>query len=415
MSLLSRKHSMSYHSIAKQKGLTAIFVTVAFLFLVGIAALAVDVNHAYMNKSKLQNSVDAAALSAAFSVDNNGSISDAELAALNTLTQIEGFEGNSELSTIRNYVSITFSDDPTNSASFVSGGSFSSTAEAIYVRVAVAQYPLSNFFVQVFNLEKFVSASAVAGPSATINPQNIVPITICQGDNPSTPIGYEIGEVYAVKSTDNELGSGNFQFLDFDDSSGASDLSENLAGAYEGNISLGDIVVTEPGQKTQKVINGINSRLGTASKNSVDTSVYPSDKYVKEPDTPASLNTDGSVNYTDSWGADEYSTELTACVNGATNADCSSYYKSSGAYNRRMLVVPIVDCSGGVSGKTSLVVTEFACFFLLQSIEKSGSSFEIFGEFVESCPVIAGGYDPDNGGDGQYRIVLFNDPLSEGS
>ena len=63
MNRLSRKR------VVKQKGLTLVLVTLAMIILLGFAALAIDVNHALLNKTRLQNAVDTAALSAAVLLD----------------------------------------------------------------------------------------------------------------------------------------------------------------------------------------------------------------------------------------------------------------------------------------------------------------------------------------------------------
>ncbi|MCE0494317.1 TadE/TadG family type IV pilus assembly protein [Vibrio salinus] len=403
----------------KEKGLVAVFVTFTFLFLAGIAALAIDINYAYMDKSKLQNAVDSAALAAAAVINGDNSVDNGDATVDSTLDSVIAFTGNTEFSDIKSHLSVTYSDDPTDGASFVSAGSYSSTSEYIYIRVAITGYPIRNFFVSVFGLDKYVSASAVSGPSAPTTPNTVVPVAICEGDE-STPSGYINGEIYAVKSNNSALGNGNFQYLVLEDATGADILSESLAGGYNGSLRVGDSILTEPGGNTNKGINGMNSRLGTQQQNSLDATTFPPDKYVKEPAELAELDNDGTtvLYYEDdpgsAWHYSDYKDELAQCAGGATNDDCTDYYDATGGNNRRTLVVPIVDCSTGPSGRTYVTITSFACFFLLQSMDKIGNELALFGEFIDSCPVSSGGgYDLDDGT--QYRIVLFNDPLSEGS
>lgn len=433
--LLTKAKYSGLMGYRKQKGLIAIFVTVAFLFLAGMATFAIDINHAYMNKSKLQNAVDSAALAAAKIINGENSVSNGDTTVTTTLSNILAAKGNTELTDITSatYLNITYSDDPTDRNSFVDAATYSSTSNYIYVRVAISGYPISNFIISVFGIDKYVSASAVAGPSAPTTPNSIVPLAICEGeDSEGSVSGYENGKVYAVKSNISSLGAGNFQFLAFEGATGADDLSEALAGGFNGDLKVGDYVDTEPGGNTNKAIDGINSRLGTQKNNSPDSELYPPDKYVKEPAELATLDDEGNAVYypddpetenvdesENGWYYSDYDAELTACINDQAGCD-TDYYNPSGSI-RRTLVVPVVKCKSDdgedvdvVNGRASVEITNFACFFLLQSMDKIQNELALFGEFIETCPPVPGGsYDLDNGT--LYRIVLFNDPLSEAS
>ncbi|XAW89987.1 pilus assembly protein TadG-related protein [Vibrio sp. CDRSL-10 TSBA] len=56
----------------RQQGVVVVIVTIALLAMLGAAALAIDINHAFMNRTKLQNGVDAAALAAAVVLNKSG-------------------------------------------------------------------------------------------------------------------------------------------------------------------------------------------------------------------------------------------------------------------------------------------------------------------------------------------------------
>ena len=89
----------------KQRGLVAVIVTIALFSFMGIAALAVDINHALMNRTKLQNSVDSAALAAALVLDRSdftsgtaaSALAIASSAAKDALAQMAEANGNAEL------------------------------------------------------------------------------------------------------------------------------------------------------------------------------------------------------------------------------------------------------------------------------------------------------------------------------
>jgi hypothetical protein len=82
-----------------------------------------------------------------------------------------------------------------------------------------------------------------------------------------------------------------------------------------------------------------------------------------------------------------------------------------GAYARRVMAMPVADCSGNESGQSTLNVEGFACFFMLQPIS-GGPEKEIFGQFVTECA--AGGTPGPNpgAGPGPYIIQLYKDPDS---
>ncbi len=215
----------------QQKGLVLVLTTAALLALIGIAALAVDVNHALLNKTRLQNAVDAAALAAAIVMDDGGTRDQGAAAANAALTTMAGASGNAEMDFTGSTIQIQFANDPTL---FPSGGGDQSgytTSEDSYIRVFASGYDLEDFFAGAFGFNKDIAASAVAGPSSSIDIlTNVVPIAVCEGEDGGAN-GYNIGQVYALKLADqnqSEMGSGNYQLLDF--GSGADTVREALAG-----------------------------------------------------------------------------------------------------------------------------------------------------------------------------------------
>lgn len=57
---------------ARQGGIVLVLAAVSLLVLLAMGAMALDVGHLILNKGKLQNMVDAAALSAAKTLDMGG-------------------------------------------------------------------------------------------------------------------------------------------------------------------------------------------------------------------------------------------------------------------------------------------------------------------------------------------------------
>ena len=77
------------------------------------------------------------------------------------------------------------------------------------------------------------------------------------------------------------------------------------------------------------------------------------------------------------------------------------------AFERRIMPVPIADCTGVNNGQSDLPILGVGCFFLLQEASGTGNNANIFGEFVADCQ--AGGTPgpaPSNIA-GPYVIQLY--------
>ncbi|ELA4930129.1 pilus assembly protein [Vibrio vulnificus] len=396
----------------KQQGLVLVLVTVAMLSFVIMAALAIDVTHQVVNRTKLQNAVDAAALAAAMVADATHNTTTATSAAKTTLTSMHSASGNSELDIDSATFSIDYSNDPLT----FPDGSFDDTGD-IYVRVSVDNLSLSEFFMQALGLSKVVSASAVAGPSSSLSQIcNLVPMSVCASSGAN---GFTAGDLYMLKAASTNqttMGPGNYQLLDF--GSGASTIRTALAGNYQGCIGVGENVQTKPGNNIGPVGQGLNTRFDVYSGGGLNDSDYPSDVYVKEPATLASADNNGNITYNDtsgsggsSWGYSDYLAALPDCTG---ESECR--ISSGGQYNRRVIKVPIVDCSSSSGGTSSVTVTSIGCFFLLQKAPTNNSSKEgVFGEYIEDCSVVAGSSGNTPGNQGAYKIILYKDPYSGGA
>ncbi|MGF1719969.1 pilus assembly protein TadG-related protein [Vibrio kyushuensis] len=395
----------------KQSGLVLVMVTVAMAALIGVAALSIDVNHSLMNKTRLQNGVDAAVLAAALVIDNNGTTAEATAVANTTLTNVAGATGNSEMDFSTATITVEYSNDPTT----FPDGSYSSI-EDTYVRISVTDYELEEFFVQMFGMSKEIAASAVAGPSPPeVILVNIVPMAVCEGEDGGAN-GFDPGTLYAVKLPSNQnsdMGPGNFQLLDF--GSGASTVREALAGGFETEVNINDPVLTKPGNTVGPVGQGLNTRFGQYGGGGVNAADHPSDVYVRQPVEEATMDNSGVITYEDEsgsggepWGYSDYEAALPDCTG---DSDCR--IAQGGQYNRRILPVPIVDCTGATGGVNSFTITAIGCFFLLQEAPtNNGSKQPVFGEFIEECTASGGVPGQDADTDGPYKIVLYKDPLS---
>jgi len=410
-----------------QKGITLVLISLVLLILLGVAAFGIDLNHQVLNKTRLQNAVDTAALAGAVVADKTEDVNQAETAVRTTLSGISTEPGNSELTFSDSNTAVTFSHDM---QTFVSAASFTPPLGEydFYVRVAVTDISLTQYLSGLFGIDKEVSASAVAGRSAAIAYTcNLTPIAMCgdpAGDVSDAwgyrPPGYDpnvdmdpslVHELKVGDQNNTDMGPGNFQLLDFGQetgNSGAALVRDALSGAYNGCASIGDTVTTKPGNSAGPVAQGLNVRLNDFSgpiKN--DGTVLP-DKYVREPDVLAETDAEyaGDLYYAN------YRQELSSCESGGA-CDGSSYTGDGGLNGRRILRIPIVDCTAS-TGKSDFDVLGFGCFFLLQKVSNSGQS-SVFGQFLYDCLINNGSTGTDPTDKGFYRIHLYKDPFSGAS
>jgi len=82
-----------------------------------------------------------------------------------------------------------------------------------------------------------------------------------------------------------------------------------------------------------------------------------------------------------------------------------------GVVSRRVVAVPIANCTGGGQGQTTFPVMEMGCFFLLQDPNGKGGSNYLYGQYVNAC-VASGSPGATSGGIGAYKIVLHKDASS---
>jgi hypothetical protein len=393
-----------------------------------VGGLALDGAHAMLNKNRLQTTVDAAALSAAKTLDQTADISKAQASALAMIASNADDLGNAELATAfgggGGDIGITVEFSATV-APFAPG-----SLPANYVRVRARNFTMSAWLVQLIGMdEKVVSASAVAGPSPSIGQScKLVPLIVC-GDPASPPDpadpnsdiwGYERGGVHVLKggsdsgSQSGPIGPGNFQLGRPGDSSGGADLRENLAGGYEGCNDVGDSIDTEPGNNVGTTVQGINTRMNNFS-GPVRPGDYPPDVVTEQQGTDLQVDDSGVITLengsrivTDASDLDfnfgDYSSRV-----GAGDYDVEPDPIGPGAFSRRNMPVYIANCEGKNTGATALPVLGFGCFFLLQEAIQKGSDAELYGEFQNECNSEGvSGPDPSEI-PGPYRIQLYKD------
>lgn len=420
---------------ARQGGAVIVLVVIALLAILAMAALALDGSHILVNKTRLQNAVDAAALSGAKSLSKALDDPDAYLGATSAAQRAfelnaEAAGGNGELADaikdaggVGAFIEVEFSGSVY--------GPFSSppVGDVRYVRVSVPDYPLDGFFWGILRskgdgseIEKSVAAIATAGPSPSAAPCDLAPLVVCGVDDPGSYYGYSFGglEVLKTAANDDSLANGNYQLLDFGD--GAKTVGELLAGGGYTCPEIGSNVTTKPGNTVGQSINGLNTRFGEYDANfNNDSEKYPPDLVVdydvigsgKDQSPALSLNSSGVIVYgpapkgnqaderipveTDSDGNIYYPDpsapggryELSDYADWKSSSDACVVDKagctSGGAFERRILKIVVGNCKDLKGGATQVPVLGFGCFFLVQPGVHTGGDAQIFGQFIEEC------------------------------
>ena len=248
------------------KGQFAVIIAVAIPFLLGATALGADIAVEYYNWVQLQKAADAAVLGGANYLPDNP---DQATATAQQLAQADGV----------NVAEIT-----------------SNTVAPDHLSITMqVQRTVPYYFAKVLGLTNgIVIASASAGPQfppSTVNatsPSQVPPGGDNSGNNGTTcgntgdcqfiPIGLDFNTTYTdgtqIILQQGQVGAGNWDLLALG-GVGGNNLRNNIADGYNGQVSVGDWVTTEPGKKVGPVDQGFQDRLNLAQ--SVDpTGTYAS-------------------------------------------------------------------------------------------------------------------------------------------
>lgn len=431
-----------------QGGNVLVLFVISLLALITLASLALDGGHLLLNKGRLQNVVDAAALHAAKELDDGATRAEAEAAAI-TLMQINlAHTDQQELSRAIDLAEVD--DTSTATLSF----EYSELAdpfiavtdlsiEAKFVKISLKQLTLDNFLANVFNFNKQISATALAGPSTAVKNcfTNLVPMSVC-GTGTEAPFGFEHNKLYMMKigsNAESPIGAGNFQLIRLESNSGAADIRTAMAG--EDNIVKtcfddspnNESVPTEPGNSVGPVAQGLNTRLGKWN-GPVNANDHPRDENICQGQQIqiADLEVDGLINAealaeayaTKAYQAASYISDNESSLQICTEPPLSLSVNpqepnfslgSPASPGRRIMNVVISKCDGETNGANNLDFLGVACFFLTQEVENKGQESFVIGEFL---------YDCSGGGDatlepvdtpGPYKMVLYHVPSSTDS
>lgn len=390
----------------RERGAVIPLVVVALLALIAIAGLALDTAHVVLNKSRLQSALDAAALAAAKVLDQSASTTLATTAAGNVFTlnlaqypELQKAVG-SGLTLTTQYSSTLIPFNP-------------GTAPAMFVRTKIVGFTTQMSLSSVLGITSMnVGGSAVAGPSPSlVTACNVAPVFMCGTNSVGPPLyGYTANQVVGLNqlASNGAIGPGNYGLLALG-GNGAAIVRDNLAGDYASCSSIGATVATEPGVAAGPVSQGINARFGDY-KGGLSAATYPPD-VINSSAHQTSLSTDSNGNVTQGGTIVTTASQLTfnyADYNTlllAKTYDTQPLPTGTAAFGRRVMAVPLGDCTGAANGKNTVSVSGFACVFLLQELG-NGSNDIIYGQILSSCD--AGGRPGAGSGSvGPHVIELY--------
>ena len=428
---------MKAHCSAKssQRGAVLAIFVIGMTAIIAIAGLALDLSHAYVDKTRMQNLLDATAMSGAMTLAVKGNDAAAEIVARDDAiaTFDAGVEAEFSNAGMTPVIEFSHTLDP-----FIPG-----STPGIFVRASVANYDMPTWLARVIGKDTVrVGASAVAGP-VTSQTCNLAPITVC-GDpndtclpgadtcygynvwrddsdpeeecylkNGSQPIDQQAGESCALQSgsgtgtTSGDVGPGNFQLLDLDrlpnqpqcTGGGASYLRCALAKGVTA-CPTGGTIPTKPGNTTGPTAQGLNTNFGVYN-GPVTRTEYPPD-LVTDYNNPSD-SSDAVVYYK------EYQERLAS--GGAPGWD----QPLDGIPNRRMKAVVIGNCqAAGCTGACDMPILTVGCFYLTQPAEQKGNEQRVWGQFIGECGG-NGNISLNPSAFSQVKIILYKDPDSTDS
>lgn len=425
-----------YGSKGRQKGAVLALFAISMVLLIAMAGLALDVSHAYVDKTRLQNAVDAAAISGAFTLMNTQDGTTARDDALETFkADLEAEFGTTLIPEVR------FSDN------LSPWGGYDYTAvdpDSRFVQVSLLDrggtdntFQMPAWLTRILGWNTLpVGASATAGPIRAA-PCKIEPLIACGDPNlpctdpTSTCYGFDRTqytgqpgenppeECYlkgcsngncnsdntvaggcgvqgggAAGGITGDIGPGNFYTARLA-CPGANCLRDAFKHESTFNcVDLGADVTTEPGNMVGPMKQAYNTKFGDFN-GPVNSTEWPPDTITTE------TYGGGTLFY------DDYSNPaLQGALGYSTNNNALD--------DKRAMNIIIADCAGKNGGLSDLPILTIGCFFGTQKMTGGGNEVVVWGQFVsgQACGGNEITLDPTLD---TFKIVLYKDPDTEDS
>ena len=358
----------------RQSGAVAVLVGIALVAMVGITGLALDLGKLYVAKSELQNSADACALAAAQELTG---ANDNQL----LLAEAAGMTAGGRHKVLFQDYAISFSDSSAiefsanNSAgSYASRNAVTAAPKSIrYVRCTATRSSIPTWFIQVLTalpgveigLQQ-VSASAIG----TLKPSQStcsLPVGVC-----SNITSLVVGDWYmgAVDPNDTQgTAQSVFKWIDFTPpSGGATEIAEQLRGGGACEVPSEGAFVGETGA-IASLGNDYNTRFGIYQGNTNANDSPPDSSGYAYNSTTWPTGKGAFSDFTGKRGSNApYQGDTITGLKTQGAVKDASFLKANGQ-DRRVMPVPLLDCSNVVSNK--MPISSWGCFFLLHPINNN--------------------------------------------
>lgn len=358
----------------RQRGAVAIIVGLSLAVLIGFAGLALDLGKLFIAKTELQNSADACALAAS-----------RELTGTNA-TQLVIAEAAGITTGMRNNVLFqaepvkVFEDSSVKFSQTLNGlyepKNFLAGSELLmkYARCTVSRAGIVNWFIQVLNiipgvaiLPQTVAATAVAtlAPAQT---NCAIPVSLCGADLVGKPAGTWLEG--AIGPPGGGGLTGNFKWIDFTPpAGGASELGATLTGSGTCTIPSVGAEVGQPGN-VASVADDWNSRFGMYFGPTKPGESVPDFTGYAYTETSWLPKANAYADFVNKRTANApYQGDAGTGLKTKGSVEGSTFLKANGS-DRRLAIVPVVDCPSFGSGSTA-PVQSWACILMLHPINNS--------------------------------------------
>jgi hypothetical protein len=371
---MPRSITRKRNSGRRQRGAVAVIVGLTLAVLIGFAGLALDLGKLFVAKTELQNGADACALAASRELTgtNASQLAIAEAAGITTGARNRVLF-QSEPVAVQLDGSVEFS--PTLNGAYEPKSSLAGSELLMkFARCTVNRVGIVNWFIQVLNvvpgvniLPQTVGATAVAtlAPAQT---NCALPVSICGSALPAKPVGSWLEG--AIGPPGGGGLTGNFKWIDFTPpAGGASELGATLTGSGTCTIPSVGAEVGQPGN-VASVADDWNSRFGMyfgATKPGEAIPDFTGHAYTE-------INWPSKANAYNDFVAQRtanapYQGDAGTGLNTKGSVESNTFLKANGA-DRRLAIVPVVDCAGFATGSTA-PVQSWACILMLHPINNS--------------------------------------------
>lgn len=298
--------------LKKEDGAAIVIISIAMVAILGFMSLVTDFGLLALNKERLQNACDAAALAGSRELPDQA----------NAILVASDYLQNNDVS-------------PTEAEI-----SFPQVNGAPTIQVSV-KHSVEFFFAKVLGINSgTVSGSAQAVCGGISSATGIVPFSIPDQN-------LQFGVEYTLKYGGGDGDNGNFGALALG-GNGANNYRSNIKNGYNGRISVGDWVTTEPGNMSGPTSDGVNYRMSQCTHQ---------------------------------------------CTPNDYQLDCP-----------RVITIPIYDPNMLGHGRSEVKIVGFA-LFLLTGVDGNGNKNVVHGYFLNSVPPNSSNVSTDPG-QNTYGVVI---------